>query len=76
MYLREAVGAFRRSRDPELLRQILKEHGQKGFSIACRAAGISRGAGRRLIHTYDDSGAISQMAAKSCGLKTSSIWRG
>jgi len=70
MYLRDAVEAFCRTRNPELLRLILREHGRKGFSIACKVAGISRGAGKRLIGVYKDDGAISQVAAKACGLKT------
>ena len=71
MYLREAVEAFSRTRDPELLRMILRKHGKKGFSIACRAAGISRGAGKRLLGIYNDNGAIAQIAKQAAGLKTS-----
>lgn len=71
MYLREVVEVFSKTRNPELLRQILKEHGKKGFSIACRAAGISRGAGKRLLGIYSDNGVIAQITKRAAGLKTS-----
>lgn len=70
MYLQEAIALFCKTRSPELLQTILKQHGKRGFALACRAAGMSREAGRRMVGAYSDSGAIAQLAKRACGLKT------
>ncbi|MFZ5644625.1 MAG: hypothetical protein ACOY46_13630 [Bacillota bacterium] len=70
MLLRDAVSLFERTRSPDVLRQIRSEHGMKGFSIACRAAGIRRGHGKKMLGIYCETGAIEKISAKACGLKT------
>jgi methyl coenzyme M reductase beta subunit len=71
MFLKDAVAIFKKERKPSDLQFILDNHGSKGFSIACKAAGISRGAGKRMLGSYQDDGAIKQVASNACGLKTS-----
>ncbi|OPY61652.1 MAG: hypothetical protein A4E56_01887 [Pelotomaculum sp. PtaU1.Bin065] len=70
MFLHEHIDLFRKIKSKDVLKDIRREHGLMGFSMACRCAGISRGAGKRLLGMYDDSGAIAQIAAKECGYKT------
>lgn len=73
MLLRDAVSLFEKNRSPDVLRHILSEHGMKGFSIACRVAGIKRGHGKRMLGDYCDAGALEIVSAKACGLKRSNI---
>lgn len=71
MFLADHVQLFCIKRSTRILREILEQHGKRGFAIACKSAGISRGTGRRMLGSYDDIGAIKQVAKKECGLKTS-----
>lgn len=75
MRLRDMLSAFVETRSTEVLREIKRRYGNYGFSLACKLAGISRGTGKRLLKIYDDSGAIEQIAAHACGLRTSKIRR-
>jgi len=71
VFLTGHIQLFCKTRSPEILKEIIKQHGEKGFSKACKSAGVSRGIGRRMLGSYDDTGAIKQVAKKECGLKTS-----
>lgn len=71
MYLNDHIDLFKREKSADILQVILKEHGPKGFSIACRRVGISRGTGKRMLGIYNDDGAISQISRRACGCKTS-----
>ncbi|AYO30872.1 hypothetical protein D2962_09795 [Biomaibacter acetigenes] len=64
MRLHTLIDEFVRTRDPQILRRIKRDFGGIGFSTACRAAGISRGHGKRLLGIYDDTIAIRQLASK------------
>lgn len=70
MFLYEHIELFKKTRTARVLEEILKEHGKQGFSLACKAAGISRGTGKRMLGIYNDAGAISQIASKACGCRT------
>ncbi|HBX24187.1 MAG TPA: hypothetical protein DEF34_11240 [Desulfotomaculum sp.] len=70
MLLRDAVSLFEKTRSPDILRWIRSKHGMKGFSIACRAAGIKRGQGKEILGIYSDVGAIEKIATKACGMRT------
>ncbi|RKL62329.1 hypothetical protein DXT63_11910 [Thermoanaerobacteraceae bacterium SP2] len=65
MCLHALVNEFVRTRNPEILRRIKEGFGGVGFSVACRAAGISRGAGKRALGIYNDTIAIRQLASKN-----------
>jgi hypothetical protein len=71
MFLRDMIEQFRRTRDLELLRRILDEHGKRGFALACRAAKMSRGQAKRLLGLRDPAGEIHALAVRACGVRTS-----
>lgn len=71
MFLRDAIDQFRRTRDLELLRQILEEHGMRGLALGCRAAGLRRGEAKRLLGLGDPVGEIHALDVRACGVRTS-----
>ncbi|HHY94631.1 MAG TPA: hypothetical protein GX513_06430 [Firmicutes bacterium] len=76
MHLQDALAAFKETPTPELLAVIRKEHGTQGFNLACKAAGITRGEGKRLLGLYDDTGSIKVLARREAGLRLSGRnWR-
>lgn len=75
MYLRETLELLEKTRDKALLRQILEEHGTRGFSLGCKVLGITRGQGKRWLGIYDPTAEVKRTAVRACGLKTSSLWR-
>ncbi|HHV57478.1 MAG TPA: hypothetical protein GXX50_06915 [Firmicutes bacterium] len=70
MFLRDMISQFVKTSDFGLLRDILKQHGRRGFNLACRAAGIRRGEAHRRLRLYNDNGPIHEVAKAACGLKT------
>lgn len=76
MRLRDAISSFERTHSPVILAAILEEHGRRGFALACRAAGIPRGVGKRMIGIYDDSFNVKKLARREAGLHISRLaWR-
>lgn len=75
MYLDDHITLFKKNRTADVLRVILNEHGPKGFSLACKSAGISRGAGKRMLGIYNDAGSISQIARNACGCAITKVYR-
>ena len=76
MKLRDHLQKFSESQTSDQLALILREHGIKGFSLACRSARISRGAGKRMLGIYNDTGSIRQLTNQSCGyISSRSHWK-
>lgn len=74
MYLSDSIDFFMRNHSADVLKQIIKEHGKQGFSIACKRAGLKRGDGKRILGIYNDDGPISQVASVY-GFTTSKAFR-
>lgn len=76
MQLRDAIDLFLASRETTVLQMIRQQHGKRGFRIACKVAKLRESEAKRLLGIYDDTTAIQQLAAKSCGLRLSGRnWR-